>query len=105
MAFLKIKEAAERLNVSSATLYHLCAEEKVRHIRVGSGRGTIRIDESALDEFIQGATVQPEESPSPSPRSPAADEATSSSAGAIRRFQHVRYDRLPDSPPDARRRS
>jgi excisionase family DNA binding protein len=67
MTFFKIKEAADRLNVSAATVYELCAKGRLRHMRVGTGRGTIRIDEQALDDFIRGATVQPVEPAAPKP--------------------------------------
>ena len=60
-----IKEVADILKVSPATVYQLCAQRKLAHIRVGTGRGTIRIRQEDLDAFIAGATVQPEEPAAP----------------------------------------
>jgi excisionase family DNA binding protein len=65
MALLTIKQVAERLAVSSATAYELCAQRKLAHLRLGVGRGTIRVDEQALDDFIKGTTVQPAEPAAP----------------------------------------
>ena len=40
---LTVKQAAARLNVSTDTVYQLCEAGKLKHQRVGNGRGTIRI--------------------------------------------------------------
>jgi excisionase family DNA binding protein len=56
--YLTVKEVAERLAVAQATVYLLCSESKIDHLRVGIGRGAIRISEEALDNFIKGATVR-----------------------------------------------
>ncbi len=61
VALLTIKEAAERLNLCQATVYELCAQRKLRHVRLGVGRGTIRVSEADLDQYLQEATVQPDE--------------------------------------------
>lgn len=42
------------------TVYLLCAKRRLRHIRVGVGRGTIRVPESAIHEYLDGATVRPD---------------------------------------------
>ena len=65
MALLTIKQAAERLNVCQATVYDLCTRRKLAHVRIGSGRGTIRIDEAELEAFVREATVQPDEPAAP----------------------------------------
>ncbi len=64
--FLRIKEVAERLGVCQATAYQLCARRKLAHVRVGTGRGTIRVKEQDLDEFIERETVRPEAAAGPS---------------------------------------
>ena len=56
---LRVRHAAERLGVSSALVYALCAAGKIRHERYGLGRGTIRIDEEALEEYCKAAAVTP----------------------------------------------
>jgi excisionase family DNA binding protein len=67
MALLTVKQVAQRLNVSLGTVYDLCAKRKIPHVRVGAGRGVIRIDEQALREYIEGATVRPQEPAAPTP--------------------------------------
>lgn len=69
MSILTVKQAAERLQVARATVYGLCAQKKLAHIRVGAGgRGTIRIPEESLTAFMAGALVQTEESSAPRQR-------------------------------------
>ena len=55
---LTVKQAAERLNCSPSLVYELCAKGRIRHVRIGFGRGTIRIVEEALVEFLAGAEVE-----------------------------------------------
>ena len=54
----RVKEAADRLHVSVALVYALCAAKKLRHERHGLGRGVIRIPEDALDEYRKGRAVE-----------------------------------------------
>ncbi len=54
-----VREVAAALGVSVQTVYLLCAKKRLRHIRVGVGRGTIRVPADALQEYIDGATVGP----------------------------------------------
>lgn len=58
---LAVKNVAERLGVSSQTVYVLCRVGKLRHTRFGIGRGTIRVSEQDLDAFI--ARCQEESAP------------------------------------------
>jgi excisionase family DNA binding protein len=67
MAFLTVKQVAERLQVSAATVYQLCTERKLTHLRVGAGRGTIRVREEDLNAFLGGATVRPAGPAGPKP--------------------------------------
>jgi excisionase family DNA binding protein len=62
-----VREVAAILHVSAATVYALCNKRKLAHIRVGAGRGTIRIRQEDLDAFIAGATVQTGEPTAPKP--------------------------------------
>jgi excisionase family DNA binding protein len=50
---MSVKQAAERLGVSPSLIYSLCAARKLRHFRVGVGRGTIRIPDDALEEVMK----------------------------------------------------
>jgi excisionase family DNA binding protein len=56
---MRVKEVAERLEVSADTVYALIQSRKLRCIRVGVGRGTIRITEEHLAEFMAGAEQGP----------------------------------------------
>ena len=58
MKLLKISEAAERLSVSPQTIYGLCQRKLLRHVRIGVGRGAIRIYEEDLAAFVLGRTVE-----------------------------------------------
>jgi excisionase family DNA binding protein len=50
---LTVKQASERLNCSKALVYALCGQGMLKHIRLGLGRGTIRIEEDDLLAFIE----------------------------------------------------
>lgn len=67
MNVFKVRQVAERLQIAEATVYQLCATRQLRHFRVGTGRGTIRIREEDLDEFLGRAAVQPTGLDAPSP--------------------------------------
>lgn len=54
---LSVRAAAERLGVSAALVYGLCAARRLRHERHGLGRGRIRIPEEAIEEYRRGVTV------------------------------------------------
>lgn len=73
---LTVKEAAPLMRVSAATVYALCAAKKIRHQRVGVGRGKILIPPDAVTEYLAKGTVPsadapPPRSPPPTPRPPA----------------------------------
>lgn len=55
---LTVKEAAESMRVSPATVYALCAARKLRHQRVGVGRGKIVIPPDAIAEYLAVGTVK-----------------------------------------------
>jgi excisionase family DNA binding protein len=59
MANLDVKQAAARLLVSTMTVYRLCDAGKIRHYRVGIGRGRVVIPEEAFAEFLAGAEDRP----------------------------------------------
>lgn len=60
MKTFSVAEAAKELGVSPGTVYSLCASRKIRHERIGLGRGTIRIPEDALEEYRRSVTVTAE---------------------------------------------
>lgn len=45
--YLSVREYAATFGVSIATVYAMCATGKLAHVRLGTGRGTIRIPEDA----------------------------------------------------------
>lgn len=55
---MTVKEAAKALRLSAATVYALCAARKLRHQRVGVGRGKILISPDAVTEYLARSTVQ-----------------------------------------------
>ena len=54
-----VKQAARRLNCSPSLVYDLCAKGRIRHARIGIRRGTIRITEEAIADFLKEAEVEP----------------------------------------------
>ena len=50
---LKVPAVARHLQCSPALVYALCSEGRLPHIRLGLGRGTIRIAEEDLAEFLR----------------------------------------------------
>lgn len=64
---MRVKQAAERLEVSPATIYALIAAGKLRCYRIGAGRGSIRIDETHLAEFLRAAESGSGPPPAPAP--------------------------------------
>jgi excisionase family DNA binding protein len=61
--YLTIRQVADRLGIARSTAYLLCRRLGIEHLRVGFGRGTIRVSEDALRAFIERATVRPEAGP------------------------------------------
>lgn len=59
MSLLTVKEVAGRLKVSQACVYQLVAEQKLAHVRIGCGRGAIRIAERDLESFLESCRVEP----------------------------------------------
>ena len=62
-ALLTVKQAAERLQCSAATVYQLCATKALPHCRVGLGRGVIRIAAADVDRYLAGRRVEAERRP------------------------------------------
>jgi excisionase family DNA binding protein len=67
---MKVAEAAKRLEISPALVYSLIAAGKLRHCRVGHGRGRIRVPEDAIEEYLARCTfgVKEEKPVAPMPR-------------------------------------
>jgi excisionase family DNA binding protein len=57
---LRIREAAERLNISRASLYKLCAQNQVAYVRVGNA---IRFAGEDLSAYIRSQRRSTETKP------------------------------------------
>jgi excisionase family DNA binding protein len=53
-----VKEAAEWLRLSTASVYGFCTAKKLRHQRVGVERGRILIPPDAVEEYLAKGTVK-----------------------------------------------
>jgi excisionase family DNA binding protein len=51
--WLTVKDVANRLAVSKASIYQLVQRNHLEHVRIGTGRGTIRIKEESLDAYLK----------------------------------------------------
>jgi excisionase family DNA binding protein len=56
---MTVPEAAKLLEVTPALVYKLCEAGRIRHRRIGLGRGVIRIDPEHLEEFRRSCEVAP----------------------------------------------
>lgn len=67
---LTVQQAAARLSVSPALVYSLISGRKLRFVRVGNGRGRIRIPDEAIEEYLARATFRVEEKKPTPPQAP-----------------------------------
>jgi excisionase family DNA binding protein len=51
-SFLAVRDVARRFGVSNGCVYALIEGRLLPHVRIGQGRGTIRISEADLAEFV-----------------------------------------------------
>ena len=65
---LSVKDTASRLGISPGLVYSLVAGRKLRFVRIGNGRGRIRIPEDAIGEYLARSTFAPQEPQPPSGR-------------------------------------
>jgi excisionase family DNA binding protein len=56
---LSVREVAERLAVSTATVYALCKRGQLRHVRVS---GALRIEPASVEAFIAAGGTSSENS-------------------------------------------
>jgi excisionase family DNA binding protein len=55
---MNVQEAAKQLEINTRTVYHLCAAGMLGHMRIGVGRGAIRIDQADIDTFRRQARAK-----------------------------------------------
>ena len=60
---LTVKQVAERLVVSNAIIYRLIDSGKLAAHRIGMGRGTLRVTEEQLNQFLDENKVQQRQRP------------------------------------------
>jgi excisionase family DNA binding protein len=53
-----VQEAAKVLELRPSVVYRLCAEGRLSHLRVGFGRGVIRITQDNLDAYIASCRIE-----------------------------------------------
>ena len=59
MALLRVRQAAERLNISPSLITALCRAGCIKHRKIGLGRGIIRISEEDLAAYDASVVVEP----------------------------------------------
>ena len=57
MKLLTVRGSAARFGCSEALMYLLCAERRLPHVRLGIGRGTIRIAEGDVNECVKNSRI------------------------------------------------
>jgi excisionase family DNA binding protein len=57
---LTVADVAAELSVDQKTIYALCNSGKLTHVRIGEGRGTIRITRADLERFLEESRSQSE---------------------------------------------
>lgn len=55
---MKVADAAKLLEIKTSTIYALCAAGEIDHLRIGFGRGTIRIESEAVEAYRNRARVK-----------------------------------------------
>jgi excisionase family DNA binding protein len=58
--WLTVREVATHLGLAATSVYAMCEARQIAHIRVGTGRGSIRISAEALEAYLAAVTVAPE---------------------------------------------
>ncbi len=56
---ITVKQAATMLTVSPSLVYALVASGTLPAVRLGTGRGTIRLDDEAVRQYLEATKVQP----------------------------------------------
>ena len=74
-----------QLRLKPGTVYSLIAARKLRHSRVGLGRGRIVIPAEAVEEYLAGTTVGAEEDAERPPK-------TTATPDRRRAFKHIRVN-------------
>lgn len=57
MTLKTVPETAEQLRLSDRAVYELCRRKQLRHLRLGSGSGAIRIAQGDIDAYKAACLV------------------------------------------------
>jgi excisionase family DNA binding protein len=58
--YLSVKEVSDRLRVSRGCIYELVEKGQLEHVRIGIGRGTIRIRAESVADYLARRRSGPE---------------------------------------------
>ena len=58
-AYLRVPQVAAQLNVHRSTVYRAIESGDLTAVRLGQGRGGLRVSQEALAAYLAGAEVQP----------------------------------------------
>jgi excisionase family DNA binding protein len=56
---MRVKDVAARLDLSATTVYALIESGKIKHYRIGNGRGVVRIAEQHLADYLKSVESKP----------------------------------------------
>lgn len=59
MRLLTAKQAADLLSLSVREVRRLCGSRSLRHCRIGTRRGALRIPEDGLRDYVESRSVEP----------------------------------------------
>ncbi|MGH3904421.1 MAG: helix-turn-helix transcriptional regulator [Pseudonocardiaceae bacterium] len=64
-SYHRVKALAERLDVSVATIYRAIESGALQAVKVGTGKGALRIPAAAVDEYLQACELAARQSSTP----------------------------------------
>ncbi len=67
VSVITVQEAANRLFVSTSSIYTMCKKKLLRHTRVGARAGKILIYPEDVEAYRQRQMVEAQTAPNPSP--------------------------------------
>jgi excisionase family DNA binding protein len=99
MDLLTVKEAAALSKLSCSAVYALCNAGIIPHLKLGKGRGAIRIDRGDLLRYLDGCKAGSDHLKATS--TPPICQASPGHALRVNGFKHLRVDRLLSRQPHA----
>lgn len=93
LELLIVSRAAEMLQVPTSEVYALCQSDRLKHFRIGLGRGTIRICRQELIDYLQTCRGT-------GTKKPVAHTQERRAVSTIRPLKHITLCRVPAVLPD-----